>query len=39
MHFAYKYGKYTFSSQNTANFVKISDEFNFFRKKMPQILS
>lgn len=39
MLFAYKYGKYTLSSQNTANFVMISDEFNLFRKKMPQNLS
>lgn len=39
MYFAYKYGKYTFSGQNTAKFVMISDEFDLFRKKTPQILS
>lgn len=39
MLFAYKYEKYAFSGQKTANFVMISDEFNLFRKKMSQILS
>jgi len=39
MLFANIYGKYSFSAQKTANFVNISDEFNLFRKKMPQILS